>query len=117
MKRFGITFGFLFITLAGYLLVFNLTPPTFHLSQRERRSTSVLITIKPNFVVNSLRKISVVHSDEVILSQNEVHVGSLVITVPGGFDAGDTLMVSCDLQFDQWVAPCITTIKKQIVLQ
>ena len=98
-------------------LVHNITPPDFALYQSESADGSALVAIVPNFVVNSIHAITVDDADRTIVSQRDPSVGLQVLTLPSELRSGDLLTVKCDLQYDHWMAPCITTLEKRIVLE
>jgi len=95
----------------------NLTSPTFTVRQLEDAQGGLRIVIEPNFVVNSIYSIAVVDSNRTLLSQDKPQKGRQVLGIPGEVHSGDVLTVRCDLQYDQWMAPCITTIEKRVVLE
>lgn len=116
VKRFLLIIAVVFALLVAAPLIHFLTPPTFSLSQVGTTKQGVRISIKPNFVVNSIRSITVMHSGRTLVSRNDVLVGRQLLDIPGEFDSSDVLTVSCDLQFDRFSA-LVTDIEKQLVLK
>ena len=117
MKWFVLTSVIVLTLFVGAILLHNLSPPDFKVHQFDTSDDGVRITIKPNFVVNSIYQITVAQSDRTLLSRDTPKRGLQVFDLPDGLAAGDVLTVRCDLQYDQWMAPSITTIEKQIVLK
>ena len=117
MKWFLLTIVIVLALFVGATLLHNLTPPDFTIRQLDTSSDEVRLMITPNFVVNFINQTTVAESDRILLSRDTPERGPQDLDLPDGLQAGAVLRVRCDLQYDQWMAPSITTIEKQIVLK
>lgn len=99
-----------------YFIAFYTVAPTFSVESRRMSNGICQLQITPNFVVNSIYRVSVRDATGVVYSREEPVPGSQRILLPIAIRKGAVLVVECDLQFDR-IAPSITTVTQSVTVQ
>jgi hypothetical protein len=107
--------GLILLGVVGYHIAFYVTPPDVTIRIHPIQAGHYQFTIKPNFVVNHLQSVKIEDASGVYLHVGHPQQGKQTYPVFIPAAAGHPVTITCDLQYDRFVAAG-TTVKKTIKL-
>lgn len=107
IKVAGAFAGLLILGCAAYWTAFYTVAPSFVATATRQADGAYRVHISPNFIVSSVDRVTIAGPKGVVADQSNELAGSQTVLVPAGFTPGDTLSITCRLNYDR-VVPSTT---------
>lgn len=104
----------LLVGLLAYQIAFHIIDPAFSVNVQRLSDGDYRFEIKPNFVVNSVYRVTITGPTEQLAQRDKPQAGIQYLTIPGNLPSGTMVTVDCDLQYDMIASlHALPTPKKQ----
>lgn len=106
----------LLAAILAYPVAYNLVEPSFSVQADRLATGDHVLEIKPNFVVNSIYRITIASPAGTVAERDTPEQGTQTIEIPGSLPSGTTISVECQLQYDRLAGAAIRTARQSVVL-
>jgi hypothetical protein len=106
----------LIVGCATYWIAFYTVAPSFVATATRQADGAYRVHISPNFIVSSVDRVTIAGPRGMVADQTNRLAGSKTVLVPTGITPGDTLSITCRLNYDRLV-PSTTDKTQRVVIR
>ena len=115
-KLTGAFAGMLLLVCAAYWIAFYTVAPSFDVTATRQAEGAYRFDISPNFIVSTVGRVMISGPKGTVAERSNRVAGAQAVFVTAGLTPGDTVSISCELNYDR-VVPSTTEKTERLVIR